>query len=98
MVNSERAAGMPYLRTNSHATWTCCWWWNSSARSVVSTNLSSSSFTALLLEVMRVGRRQRQPEHLAQLGDLRPGGLRERRLAVEGVQHDALEQVAKRDV
>ena len=79
--------GMPCLRTNSHATWTCCSWWNCSAGRVVSTNLIEQGGHGPSPSVMGVGRGQRQAEHLAQV---------RRSLACVGLEKGALPSKACR--
>src|SRR5438876_3174456 len=62
----------------------------------------SRSPSALILvrlaQLVRVAGGEIEPVDRSQRADLLQRGLRERRLALQGVQHDALEQIAEREV
>src|SRR5579883_1536511 len=59
---------------------------------------ADSSIIAGLAQAVRVARAEVEPVHLAQRIDLAAGRGAEGRLALEGVQHDALEQIAETHV
>src|SRR5437016_11083015 len=63
-----------------------------------SSSAASTLIFARLTQLVRVLRGQVEPVHRTQCPDLAQSGRRERRLALESVQHDALEQIAEREV
>src|SRR5207244_3460320 len=56
------------------------------------------SFSCALAQLVRVAGGEIEPVDRSQRADLLQRALRERRLALEGVQDDALEQIAEREV
>src|SRR5207302_9125416 len=69
-----------------------------SPRTKRSSSAASTLTFARLTQLVRVLRAQVEPVHRTQCPDLAQRGRRERRLALEGVQHDALEEIAEREI
>src|ERR1051325_7181499 len=59
---------------------------------------AARSWLFLLHELVRVRAGQVEPVHLPQLADLLPRLFPERRFSLEGMQHDAFEEIAEGDV